>query len=190
MFDPFKGTLEEAQACPDAYETRGAVDRWWGATLLTADRAFYESHPLDGMAVCAVHDLIAPDWLARAFLRCFRSATLGNATSWDVAFGPPFEKGRKVSLLKRKRRLMWEVFPAVNELRRSSGAPLDRGTFERIGERLGLSASAAEKYYYEHRHALAIQSEKMECLDELLSPYAVPGSPVASRASRKILGKT
>lgn len=96
-FDPFTATFEEAAAQPDAYRVRdggGAVWGWMGAQILLAGREFYEGSPLDGMAVCAVYDLAAPDWLAKAYLRCFRDVRWARVARWSDAFGPERRRHR------------------------------------------------------------------------------------------------
>lgn len=90
-FDPFTATFEEAAAQPDADQLRdggGAIWKWTGAHFLLEGREFYEGSPLDGMAVCATYNVVAPDWLAKAYLRCFRDVRWARVDRWSDAFGP------------------------------------------------------------------------------------------------------
>jgi len=149
-FDPFTATLEEAQAQPDANEPRGAVWRACGAHMLMERRAYYEANPLDGMAVCAVHDLVAPDWLARAYLRGFRTVVNCEARSWDEAFGAPFPKGTNIAAARRARRNRVAVAVAFSDiLQRDPSRPVDKALWEEIGARIGEGATRAEELYRE-----------------------------------------
>ena len=149
-FDPFTATLEEAQAQPDANEPRGAVWRACGAHRLMERRAYYEANPLDGMAVCAVHDLVAPDWLARAYLRGFYAVTTCKARSWDEAFGAPFPKGTNIAAARRARQNRVAAALAFSDiLQRDPTRAVDKMLWEEIGTRIGEGATRAEELYRE-----------------------------------------
>lgn len=149
-FDPFTATLDVALARPDAYATRGAVWQWGGAQLLLGRREFYERHPLDGMAVCALHDLVAPDWLARAFLRGFYAVTNCRARTWDEAFGPAFPKGTNLASKRRARINRGKAALAFSDiLRRDPQRAVDKGLWEEIGKLIGEGATRAEELYRE-----------------------------------------
>ena len=153
-FDPFTATLEEAQAQPDAHATRGAVWRWIGANRLTHERVAFEGNPLWGMAVCAVHDLVAPDWLASAFLRCYRKVASCEVKTWDEAFGPAFPKGRNLAAARRARFNRPKVALAFSDiLQRDPTRAVDAGLWEEIGVRVGEGKTRAEELY---REALAM----------------------------------
>lgn len=96
-FDPFTATLEEAQGQPDAYEVRGAVHRFIGAQNLLERKDYYLQHVLEGVAVCMLHDLVAPRWLAARFLQAQRAVKWAEHRSWDEAFGAPWPKNIKLS---------------------------------------------------------------------------------------------
>ena len=102
-FDPFTSTLEEAQAQPDAYALRGPVLRWGAALEITAHRVRLEQHPIEGVARCVRAGLVAPDWLAAAFMRQYDMALNCRAGTWDEAFGPAQPRGVHLSTLRLRR---------------------------------------------------------------------------------------
>lgn len=103
-FDPFISTLEEAKAQPDAWAEHGAVLRWGAAQQINSDREELEKSPIDGVARCVRAGLVAPDWLARAFLRQYGQVLHCKVASWDEAFGPPFPPGKHLSTYRLERR--------------------------------------------------------------------------------------
>lgn len=149
-FDPFTATLAQALAHPDAHAIRGAVWQWSGAQELTGRREFYERNPLGGMAVCATHDLVAPDWLARAYLRGFDAVAGCRVRSWDEAFGTPHPKGANLAAQRRSRINRVEAVNAFDDLlQRDPGRPVDKALWEEIGRSIGEGATRAEELYRE-----------------------------------------
>jgi hypothetical protein len=103
-FDPFTATLEEARAQPDAHATPdGAVLRWCVAQQITQDRERMEKYPIDGIATCVRHGLIAPDWLAFPFIRQYDKVLRYEVSTWDKAFGPAIAPGKHISTLRLMR---------------------------------------------------------------------------------------
>lgn len=150
LFDPFLATLEQALARPDADATRGAVWRWAGAQELIESRAFYEANPLWGIAKCAVHDLVAPDWLAIAYLHRFRSVTHHHVRTWDEAFGPAHPKGKNMAAARRAMLNRPKVALLFRDtLQRDPLRPVDKALWDEIGTAVGEGATRAEDLYRE-----------------------------------------
>ena len=104
VFDPFTATLTEAQAQPDAdVIPLGAVLKWGSAHVINERKVYYLEHPIDGVASCVRHGLIAPDWLAVAFIRQYDKVLNCRVATWDDAFGPARPTGKHLSTLKLKR---------------------------------------------------------------------------------------
>ena len=104
VFDPFTATLTEAQAQPDAdVIPLGAVLKWGSAHVINGRKDYYLKHPIDGVASCVRHGLIAPDWLAVAFIRQYDKVLNCRVATWDDAFGPAHPTGKHLSTLKLKR---------------------------------------------------------------------------------------
>ena len=104
VFDPFAATLDEAQAQHDANVIpRGAVLRWGAAQTINDRRDYYAEHPVDGIASCVRHGLIAPDWLAMAFIRQYDKVLTCKVATWNDAFGPAQPTGKHLSTLRLKR---------------------------------------------------------------------------------------
>lgn len=162
-FDPFTATLEEAQAQSDADESRGAVDRYFGARELLHRRAYYEKDPLAGMACCAMYDLVAPEWLAKAYLRGYYKVSNCVVGSWDDAFGRPFPKGKHLASMRRAKRNRLKAASAFSDiLRADPDRPVDKALFEEIGTRIGEGATRAEELYREAvRMGMASTAEKV-----------------------------
>lgn len=168
-FDPFEATLEEAERQPDAHAARGAVMQWAGAVELVGRRGFYELNPLDGIAVCAMHDLVAPDWLARAYLRRYFAVRNCMIASWDDAFGRPVPKGRQLAAMKRDRKnrvrvallvtdfvkhhptepldLLWQEFD-----REQSQQPAVAERFSSAVRKMGVRSTKAQELFAEALH--------------------------------------
>jgi hypothetical protein len=108
-FDPFTATLEEAKAQPDAWADHGAVLRWGAAQQINSDREELEKSPIDGVARCVRAGLVAPNWLAYAFLRQYGKVLRCEVASWDEAFGPPFAPGKHLSTYRLQRHFGWRV---------------------------------------------------------------------------------
>lgn len=77
--------------------------RWGEAQGILSKREWYEAHPLDGIAACVRADLVAPDWLARPFLRQYSKVLNCDAATWDEAFGPAHYVKGHLATLKRRR---------------------------------------------------------------------------------------
>ncbi len=195
LFDPFTATLEDALAQPDAYAAqRGAVIRWGGAQQLIHGRERYERYPLDGIAVCAIHALVAPDWLARAYLSSYRRYRDGKSTT--EAFGAPFKKGTQVAAMRHRRLERVRVanvvaefvsrYPSesVDDLYAAGGATGSNRATGHLGEfaaRLGVGKTKAAQL-----HSEAVRMGITVSVDELRAALAWPRSTTAK--SPKLAG--
>lgn len=165
-FDPFTATFEDAEAQPDAYGEPGAVARFISAQSLLSSRDFYEKNPLDGIAICTTYDLVAPDWLARAFLRGFYAVRRARLGSWDEAFGRPHPKGAQLAAKRRRQSQRVEVALLIHDfVCRHPDLPMESlwGLFEPTREeqsdvapefverarRIGTGKSKAQELYTE-----------------------------------------
>ena len=149
VFNPFTATLDDARALLDEPDGARLVGAIVGAQTLLANRAFYERHPIDGMAVCARNDLVAPDWLAKAFLRGFDAVLNCRVGSWDEAFGEPYP-GKQLAQLRRRRVNRIKVTLAVSAAMQSDPEQaVDVGFWERIGASVGEGKSQAQTLHAE-----------------------------------------
>ena len=103
IFDPFNATLAQAKAQPDPYSMRGPVHRWGAAQMLIENRAHFESCPIEGVAFCVRHGLVAPDWLADLFIRQYDKVLRCEVGTWDEAFGSAHEPGKHLARLRLRR---------------------------------------------------------------------------------------
>lgn len=101
-FDPFTATLDEAISAD-------AVLLWGSAQQIMQKKDYYAKHPIDGVASCVRNGLIAPDWLAVAFIQQYDKVLTCNVSTWDDAFGPAHPKGNHLSTLKLKRQYGFQL---------------------------------------------------------------------------------
>ena len=157
-FDPFTASLAQAQEQPNAYSLRGPVMQWGAAQEMLLRRAYFEANPLDGVARCLVADLVAPDWLVRAFMGGYRKVVRCEVGSWDEAFGAPYP-GKKIALLKRRRLNRIRVVAAVRTaVVDDPDTAIDDGFWERIGVAIGEGKSQAQTL---HAEAIALGLETL-----------------------------
>lgn len=102
-FDPFTATLDDALAQPDAHALHGPVIRWGVAQAILEKRARYEEFPIEGVSRCVRHGLIAPDWLAVAFIRQYDKVLNWRVGSWEEAFGTAKPQGFHLTTLRLRR---------------------------------------------------------------------------------------
>ena len=137
-FDPFTASQEEAEAQPDAWEIGGPVLRWGAAQSILERRAQLEGSPIDGIAQCVRADLVAPDWLARAFLRQYDLVLNRHVASWDEAFGPAKPPAVHLSTLRLRRRYglqVYKLFDAQSPERLTKS----KSGYATAADRLGLT---------------------------------------------------
>ena len=108
----------------------------------------------DGVAVlqairwCCVRQIVIPKWLGKAYWERYSDAY--DCNSWDKAFGTPHPKGTHVEALRKKSQEGLNVTLAVySALEKDPDIKIDREFFKAIGKPLALSASKAEKLYYD-----------------------------------------
>lgn len=106
-FDPFTVTCEDLRRqFGSDLQSRAELFQWGAAQSIIEQRARYEASPIDGIAACVEGGLVAPAWLASAFLRQYRKVTGFEVSTWDQAFGRAKPKGAHLHVLKLKR-LVW-----------------------------------------------------------------------------------
>jgi len=122
-FDPWTATFEEAleaeteaerQRPGSDYEPDRSISQWAAAQHIVDHlRDRVESGDgnaaMDAVAQCVRSGLIAPDWLARKFLRCYDSVLNCRVASWDQAFGAPFPPRAKLEVWRLRRRMRWQL---------------------------------------------------------------------------------
>lgn len=142
---------------------------------------------LEAVSLCAWHDLMMPDWLARGFLNAYRSVTLNyEAATWDAVFGAP-NVGVHLEDARRRRRLGPQVWLAVNKLRQE-GRATDDLLFEDVGDQVGVKKSLAKQLYYAFQKKVD-RSLRDPVMQALLAPHVRKAPqdqrPPKTRNSRK-----
>ncbi|NYG31636.1 hypothetical protein HZU83_20740 [Sphaerotilus montanus] len=155
-FDPFTSTLAEAEKLNNLHETDlntiPALVQFITAQELEKRKDYYKEHPLKGVALCIQNDLVAPLWLAYAFLREYRSAAHGRVRTWDEAFGPPLPKGTNLALFRRARINTTKVINLFSKkIQENPLRSVNKALWEEIGREVGEGATRAEELYREAR---------------------------------------
>lgn len=105
---------------------------------------------LAAVCVCALNDLVMPDWLVREFINRYRSVLHCHVGSWDDAFGRPYPKGKHLAALRKARRHRVGVFVDVIDMVKR-GRKINKELFKEVGKVHDLGATLAEKLYYEEQ---------------------------------------
>ena len=110
---------------------------------------------LHAISVCAMNDVVIPEWLAIEFMARYRAVTHFRIASWDEAFGRPIRKGAHLSALRKARTKGPAVWLAVNELRRH-GKGISKVLFAEVAKQLGLNTTLTETLYYRQKKMMGI----------------------------------
>lgn len=186
-FDPWTASWEEAQAAhEDTAGPEGAIFQWIAAQGLKNPEQNSEGDGfsvLAAVASCAMHGLVMPDWLARAFLRRYRAVQQLRVDSWDApeAFGRPYPKGAQITAMRRRRLNRLKVALAVRQfVEMHPDAPLDP-EWSRIGSLVAKSDKEAQKLFSEAlKMGLAIEPSEIRSRQ---------GYPRVPSKSRKVSGR-
>lgn len=102
---------------------------------------------LDAVSLCALDDLVMPEWLARAFLKQYRKVRHYHEKSWDGAFGKPHKKGTHLAAERKRQRLAIQIWnKAVDILRNDPSRPIDAELYGQAGRDLGVEKTLAQEY--------------------------------------------
>ncbi|HOT29026.1 MAG TPA: hypothetical protein PLU72_12645 [Candidatus Ozemobacteraceae bacterium] len=168
MFDPWTATadeaaLEQTKIDGEPPELKSAARwltwhspyyQWEVAQRINKRREAIEGG--DGLAIlscmrdCARSGMIAPGWLAEAFVTRCDSVFDFKARSWDEVFGKPFPKRRKIETAREEHEKMFLVY-AVALGRHKDGERIDKALFESVGDLFGMCGTRAEELYYKAR---------------------------------------
>ena len=148
-------TAEQAMAAQRAFmvehpgQPRGPVCEW--NTLHELDdleKAFAAGDKgavLHAVYLCALDDLVMPEWLSEAFRRQYIRGLHGHLSSWHDVFGRPKTKGQ-MSRFMHNVELQPKVWGMVAEAKHS-GEPIGDMLFERIAKTLGTNRDKVAKVY-------------------------------------------
>ena len=117
---------------------------------------------LRALYVCAMHDLVMPEWLAMEFLKRYREVTHYRTSSWsdEKAFGKPHPKNTNVAARRKAREKGMRVYNEIKAMR-AKGESINKGLFAKVGSKHGLGTTLMEKLYYETKWRLALPSERL-----------------------------
>lgn len=188
---------EETEAILAADSSRSLADptlpifQFVAQTSLLEEKARFEAGDknalLGAIRICANHDLVMPDWVARAFIRAYDKVLRHQVATWDDAFGRPLPKGKHLSAARKKREKSPAVWLEVRHMV-EAGWPIDEGLFEQVGNKLGLGKTQAAEFYYDFDARVRSPSIAAQVLLEPLRAEvveAVPEVPEKRKTLRK-----
>lgn len=108
---------------------------------------------LEAVALCLAHGLVAPGWLAAAFVMRYERTAVGDAKSWadTEAFGAAVPPGLNVSGVRARQQFGPRAYRvALQLLAEDPSRPIDKGFYESVGSEIGRSATATETLVREH----------------------------------------
>lgn len=150
-FDPWTATFDEAMAAQSALPyysgPNGPLYQWEAAQSVNALRSAVEGgcgfDVMDAVSRCMRHDLVAPDWLARAFVRRYDSVLNCRVGSWDDAFGRPYPLRARLGTLRQRRQMRWALHSFFLG---PDAPPRTREGFEAAAKALGITPRQAEEW--------------------------------------------
>lgn len=103
---------------------------------------------LAAVRICANHDLPLPPWASKAYIAAYDKVLNYRVGSWDDAFGRPFEKGKHLASLRKRRSNRSKVWLAVRHAVEHEGRAIDESLFEDVGKALGFGKTLVSELYY------------------------------------------
>jgi hypothetical protein len=103
---------------------------------------------LDAIALCAVHGLVIPSWLAVAFVSRYHAVIYGDARDWndERAFGRAFSKNVKKSGTSAKKQLApWAYECAMGLLDADPDKPINWDFYDEVATEIGSSSSNVQR---------------------------------------------
>ena len=144
-------SVEEILRAQQEFERRGGdsndvaapLVRLLGTVALESHRGQLEEtglgfYVLAAVRVCAMHGLVMPAWLVKAYLERFGRVLFRHVGTWDEAFDPPVPKGTQLAVLRRKAENRIPVFAAVTAAMEAGHRRSDE-VFDTIAEQLDIS---------------------------------------------------
>ncbi len=151
VFDGKKGLVEELLS-EDFTNPANLFSQWIAASHIKRyEQIKSKMSGYDVLACireCLNHDLVAPEWLAKEFIRRYDAVLNCRAKSWDdpKAFGKPYKKGTNIAAQRKRRNLKWGVYSRVIALAKDS--PIDEALFAIVGKEFNIGKTLASEYYY------------------------------------------
>ena len=127
---------------------------------------------------CADQELPLPAWATAAFREALDRRYKGKLKSWDEVFDKPYSgKTRKGTATQSR---IVEVWLEVRRLHDVEGRPLDEGTFEDVGKKLGVGRKSTVSRLYWLFDRVVREFEKAEKSGHVLLPRLRSHRPKSS----------
>jgi hypothetical protein len=103
---------------------------------------------LDAVEFCAYAGVTMPAWLAVAYCERYEDWRRFRKRTLDEGFCVAgIRKGKRLKDQERREQLKRRVIAEVVNLQKQ-GLPIDRGLFDRVGEKLGIGGSTADELFH------------------------------------------
>lgn len=162
-----------------------AIYRFVAMNDLLVEKARFEAGDknalLGAIRICANHDLVMPEWLARAFIKGYDKVLRHDVASWDDAFGRAFPKGKHLNAARKNRNKAPAVWLKVRQLHDEGRGKAIDVAFEEVGKQLGLGKTQVSEYYYHMNARMHLSPASQVLLDE----YRVPEENKTLRKDNK-----
>ncbi|MFM1911818.1 MAG: hypothetical protein RJB18_1209 [Pseudomonadota bacterium] len=155
-FDPWIASLQEAQTVEQAIPielqefNQSPTNQWYVAQEINNNKKNILSGDsrklIDSVASCLSAGLIAPNWLASAFLSRYRVVNDYESKSWDdpKVFGLPHPKGTQ---LQSQRKRLFKMRLVYIEVSKHIDKPIGEELFEMVGKKLHMGKTLVNEYY-------------------------------------------
>lgn len=159
-------TIEQAWAAQEQFQKEGGAsadptgpfNQWVKLQALDGwERAYKAGNKnavLEAIADCALAGLALPDWLARAYLKAWRSVRHYKSKSWDEAFGKPHASGANLNAMRKQREKSIAVWTEVDRHRRA-GKAINDMLFAKVGRKYGIGLTLTKEYYSEWKQRIS-----------------------------------
>ncbi len=99
--------------------------------------------------LCAMTEIVIPEWAAKAFMKAYRQIAWAEAKSWDDVFGKPFGKGAQLGKIRKKQELAVRIGMRARELLSGKNPPpIDPYFFELLAAEFGIKKTVCSELYY------------------------------------------
>lgn len=189
-FDPWTASVEDSlQLEFDLEDPRSHLWQFMTATQLKGRRSEIEEGSgldvLGAVALCALHGLVLPDWIAKPFLERFRAVEQMQVGSWDAAeaFGPP-HRGRHVEQLRLRSDQKQQVLHLVAMFVRANPTVPVSSQWDDIADSIGIRRQKAEEL-----HAEGIREQEFYDPRKIRVSLGYPENPKKRRPINRVTGK-
>ena len=166
-FTPFEEVLAGIQITKKANPNTSHEDlnlpmfQWYALNEIKKCKISYDNgykfNLIYAIKLCAEHKVPLPEWVAKEFIEAIESLQAGKTNSYDKVFTLPYVKGKHVKNTHEKTLIRMQVWHCIYQTKKATPqTAIDIGLFELVGEKYGIGATLASKYYYDTKKELGL----------------------------------